>query len=138
MTEKKDIRWKQRFENFTKARKKLHNALSFHKQDVDNELYQLALIQSFEFTYELGWKTIKDFLQYEGVKNVSLPREVIKHGFHHNIIEDGQIWINMLEDRNLMAHTYDEKKANKAVYNITEYYVKAIDKVYSFLKQRLD
>ena len=106
-TEPKDIRWRQRFENFEKARKKLHKTLQALQQDFDNEIYQIALIQSFEFTYELGRKTVKDFLQYQGVKKVSLPREVIKQGFHHNIIEDGQSWINMLEDRNLMAHTYN-------------------------------
>ncbi|VAX36099.1 Protein of unknown function DUF86, Caur_2869 group [hydrothermal vent metagenome] len=133
-----DVRWKQRFENFEKARQKFHNALAACQKDPKNELYQMALIQTFEFTYELGWKTIKDFLQYEGVKKVSFPREVIKYGFHHHIIEEGQDWINMMDDRNLMAHTYDEEKANKAIHNITQYYVKAIDQVYLYLKKKLD
>ncbi len=135
--ESKDVRWKQRFENFEKARKKLHHALSVYQQDRDNEIYQMALIQSFEFNFELGWKTVKDFLQYQGIKNISLPRDVIKYGFQHNIIENGQAWIDMMEDRNLNAHTYDETNADKAIHNITEYYVDAIDQVYDFLKNKL-
>jgi len=133
-----DIRWKQRFQNFEKARKKFHNALKAYQESPGNELYQMALVQTFEFTYELGWKTVKDFLQYEGVKKVSLPREAIKEGFHHQIIEDGQSWIEMLEDRNLMAHTYDEEKASKALNHITEHYVKSIDQVYEYFRKKLD
>jgi len=135
--EDKDIRWKQRFQNFEKAIIKMQMALKAHVQEADNELYQLALIQTFEFTYELGWKTIRDYLQFEGVKNVFLPREVIKYGFHHHIIEDGQAWINMMEDRNLMAHTYDERKAENAINNICKHYVKAINQVYIYLKIKL-
>ena len=75
----------------------------------------MALVQVFEFTYELGWKTVKDYLSFSGIKNVNSPREVIKHGFQNQIIEDGQLWINMMEDQNLIAHTYSEENAKKAV-----------------------
>jgi len=133
-----ELRWKQRFENFEKARKKLNLTLEAYEKDNNNEIYQMALIQSFEFTYELGWKCVKDYIRYQGVKKVSFPREVIKHAFHHNIIEDGQTWIDMIEDRNLMSHTYDEEKAINAACRIAERYVKAIDQLYDYLKERLD
>jgi len=87
------IRWKQRFENFEKARKKLLTAARAVAANPSEELYQMALIQAFEFTYELGWKTLKDYLIYSGESKASLPREVIKHAFHHGVIEDGQTWI---------------------------------------------
>ena len=133
-----DIRWKQRFENFGKARQKFHQALNAYLAEKDNELYQMALIQTFEFTYESGWKTIKDYLLFQGVKRVTLPREVIKQGFHHQIIDDGQAWIDMLEDRNLMAHTYDEKKAEKAVSNIANRYAAAVDQVFIYFKEKYE
>ena len=107
------------------------------QKDSNNELYRMALIQTFEFTYELGWKTMKDFLRYEGVDKVFLPRDVIKQGFHYQIIEDGQAWMNMLDDRNLMAHAYDELKAERAVKHITQSYVQAIDQVYRYFKEKI-
>lgn len=129
-------RWKQRFQNFEKALEKLRYAVTAHQDEPDNQLYEMALIQAFEFTYELGWKTVKDFLKNEGLNNISLPREVIKQGFHHHVIEDGQGWIEMMEDRNLMSHTYDEAKAQIAVSRITRHYLTALEQVYTYLHQR--
>ena len=114
-----DIRWQQRFQNFEKAYRKFNDTLHFFTEEPENEMYQLALVQAFEFTFELGWKTVKDYLSYSGVKEVTLPRDVIKYGFHHHIIEDGQMWIDMMQDRNLMAHTYSEKNAQVALGKIT-------------------
>ncbi len=75
-------------------------------------MYQMALVQFFEFTFELGWKTLKDFLSHSVIKKISLPRDVIKQGSHHNIIADGQMWIEMVQDGNLMAHTYSEENGD--------------------------
>src|SRR5690348_14559170 len=97
-----DIRWKQRFENFSKAFQRLQTILMALKAEPQNEIYQIALIGAFQFTFELAWKTLKDYLKYQGI-SVSLPREVIKQAFHYQLIQEGQIWIDMLEDRNLMA-----------------------------------
>ncbi len=130
------IRWHQRFENFQKARKKLLRAVNAHKENPDEELYHMALIQAFEFTFELGWKTLKDYLAYSGLNQISLPREVIKQSFHHGLITDGQCWIDMMESRNLMAHTYDEQKAAEAIEAITHRYLDAITQVYEYLKER--
>ncbi len=133
-----DVRWKQRFQNFEKAFNRLENALSFHLKEPKNELYQMALVQSFEFTFELGWKTLKDYLSYSGIKKISLPREVIKQGFHHDIISDGQTWIDMMEDRNLMAHTYSEENAQKAVKKISQEYHNGIKQLYCFFKSKME
>ncbi|MCP4251816.1 MAG: nucleotidyltransferase [Candidatus Scalindua sp.] len=133
-----EIRWKQRFQNFEKACNKLENVLGFYIKEPENELYQMALVQSFEFTFELGWKTLKDYLSYSGIKKISLPRDVIKQGFHHHIIEDGQMWIKMMEDRNLMAHTYSEKNAQKAVTKISQEYHNGIKQLYNFFKSKME
>ncbi len=135
--ENQDTRWKQRFQNFDKAFNKFEFALSHFNEEQENELYQMALIQTFEFTYELGWKTVKDYLHYSGIKKVNLPREVIKHGYQNQIIENGQMWINMMEDRNLMAHTYSEENAKKAVERISNEYSQAIKQLHQFFNLKI-
>lgn len=130
-----DIRWEQRFENLTKALDRLREALVGTADEPHNHLYQIALIGAFQFTFELSWKTLKDYLVYNGV-TVSLPREVIKQAFHHQLIQDGQTWIDMLEDRNLMAHVYQEQSALAAGIRIRSRYVPAIEKVYNDLLQK--
>jgi len=130
------IRWKQRFNNFEKAYKKFTTIFNTYKSEPENEIYQLALVQTFEFTYELSWKVMKDFMQYNGVKDISLPREIIKKAFQHEIIQDGQTWVNMLEDRNIMSHTYNEENAKQAMKHISEHYIEAITKLYTFFKKQ--
>lgn len=131
-----DIRWQQRFENLGRAVGRLREALDGTSKEPKNHLYQIALIGAFQFTFELSWKTMKDYLVYNGVE-VSLPREVIKQAFHHQLIKDGQTWIDMLEDRNLMAHVYQEQAALAAGKSIRERYAPAIELVYhDFLLKR--
>lgn len=80
-----DIRWKQRFHNFEKALATLHEAINALKQEPDNHLYEIALIGTFKFTFELGWKTLKDYLKYGSI-NVNLPREVIKQSYNTGLL----------------------------------------------------
>lgn len=132
-----DIRWKQRFDNLQAAYKKLQHAAQANVQAPQDDLIQMAVIKAFEITFELSWKTLKDYLNYNGVI-VKLPREVIKQAFNHGVISDGQLWINMLEDRNLMAHTYDEARALKAIHKIEQSYIAGIEQLYVYLVARLD
>jgi len=129
-------RWKQRFNNFEKAYKKLSYVCDLYKQDTDDEIYQMALIQSFEFTYELSWKVLKDYLYENGIEAKS-PRETIKEAFATDIIDDGQGWIDMMGDRNKTSHTYDEPIANSIAENISNMHVKNIGQVYQTLKEKL-
>lgn len=132
----KDIRWHQRLENLGKALHRFREALHGTAEEPKNHLYQIALIGTFQFTFELSWKTMKDYLMYNGVE-VSLPRDVIKQAFHHQLVHDGQVWIDMLEDRNLMAHVYQEQAALAAGKSIREHYAPAIEQNYkNLLKQR--
>lgn len=130
----KDIRWRQRFENFTKA----YSQLSLAIKDFENLslLEKEGLIQRFEYTFELAWKTLKDYLEAQEVK-VSFPREVIKSAFHYGLIEDGDTWMDMLEKRNLMAHTYDEERFKLAIEKIKDSYYEAISQVYNELGAKL-
>jgi nucleotidyltransferase substrate binding protein (TIGR01987 family) len=96
----------------------------------------MALLLAFQLTFELSWKTMKDYLVHRGVQ-VSFPRDVIKQAFHHQLIRDGQVWIDMLKEHNLMAHVYQESAALEAVKNIRVRYAPAIEEIYNdFLKMQ--
>ena len=131
-----DIRWKQRFDNLQSAYRNLQEAVEAHTQTPNNKLIQMALIKAFEMTFELSWKTMKDYLSYNGI-DVKLPREVIKQAFANDMIIDGQMWIDMLEDRNLMTHTYDEARALKAISHICQRYMTGLGQLYQYLLERL-
>lgn len=131
MENKKEIRWKQRFQNFEKAFLQLQKAInSFENLD---DLSKEGLIQRFEYTFELAWKTLKDYLESKEMI-AKFPRDVIKNAFQTELIDNGELWINMLKERNLMAHTYDEENFKKALNNITDLYFSEIEKLYRMLK----
>ncbi len=132
--ELKDIRWKQRFENFQKAFLFLKNSV---QQKNYTPLEASGLVKAFEFTFELAWKTLKDFLEANGV-DTKTPREVIKQAFSSDIIKDGHTWMIMLEKRNELSHTYDESEANKAVNIIKEHYYRAIEQVFETLGKNIN
>ena len=127
----KEIRWKQRFQNFDKAFRQFDEAVS--TIDKLSVLEKEGLIQRFEYTFELARKTLKDFLESQEVE-ARFPREVIKKGFHYEIISDGEMWMEMLEKRNLMAHTYDEEIFEKAVSQVVNLFHPEINKLYDFFK----
>ena len=131
------IRWKQRFENLQSAHQKLQYAAQENVKAPENELIQMALIKAFEMTFELSWKTIKDYLKFNGIV-AKLPREIIKQAFANNIIADGQLWIDMLENRRLMAHPYDQARAQKAVNDISQRYLAGLEQLYQYLLARMD
>ena len=117
-----DIRWRQRFSNLSKAMAQL---IEFIEKSELNKFEVQGLIQCFEYTFELAWKTMKDYLEQEGF-DVRTPRSAIKTAFQVQIIEDGHLWIDALEKRNLMSHTYDEKRTMEAETLIRTKYYKMI------------
>ncbi len=126
----KEIRWRQRFENFDKAFKRLEAAVSvFQSLSV---LEKEGMVQRFEYTFELAWKTLKDYLEAKEV-DARFPRDVIKAGFQYGVIQDGEVWMDMLEKRNLLAHTYNEERFNFAVMKIKDEYYAALAQVYGLL-----
>lgn len=114
-----DNRFLQRFSNYKKAFAQL---TEFIEKGELNKLEVQGLIQCFEYTFELAWKTIKDYLEQQGF-DVKSPRSAIQIAFQTQLIKEGHIWIDALEKRNLMAHTYDETIASEAQkLIISEYY----------------
>ena len=111
-----DIRWRQRFANFLKALAQLERFVQKGK-DL-NELEEQGLIKSFEYTYELAWNTIKDFYEQQGESGLQGSRDAIQLAFKRGLIKDGEVWMQMLKDRNRTAHTYNEKTAEEIVESI--------------------
>lgn len=126
----KDIRWKQRFSNLQKAFLFLKKSVQLGEYD---ELQAAGLIQSFEFTFELAWKTLKDYQAEMGIP-LNFPREVIKEAFKNGIITDGYTWIAMLDHRNELTRCYDEMQSKNAVSLIRGSYFSAIEQVYHKLE----
>lgn len=135
--EQTDVRWKQRFDNLQRALRQLEAAVQAHQALPDNELMVIALIKAYEFCFELSWKTLKDLLAWNGI-DAKLPREVIKQAFAHGLLENGQIWIDMLEQRNQLTHTYDQAKAEAATRLITDRYLTELLWLRQSLLQRLE
>ena len=133
LDELKDIRWKQRFENFNKSYRLLEKYLV--KTEL-SELEQAGIIQFFEMTFELGWKVLKDYLEADGYI-VKSPRETIKQAFQNDIINDGHIWIDALSVRNLTTHTYDESLAKKIVDDIIHIYFPELKKMHDKLEMEV-
>jgi nucleotidyltransferase substrate binding protein (TIGR01987 family) len=130
-----DIRWKQRFENYEKALSLLREALA--KGEALSQLEKEGTVQRFEFTLELGWKSLKDYLEYQGVVlDPRTPKNVIRQAFAAKIIRDGQLWIDMLDWRNLMSHHYDKTRLNEVLRQLTGRFLPAFDELSSFLKSR--
>ena len=132
----KDTRWKQRLENFERAFMLLQEA--FEKDAAAmSDLEKEGVVQRFEYTFELAWKTLKDYLDYSGVTYDQItPRAVIKQAFAARIIKDGQAWIDMLEQRNLMSHTYDSQIFQNVFTSISQHYLIALEQVFGWLKEK--
>lgn len=132
---KADVRWKQRFESFEKALRLLREALDGVESLSDLE--KEGTVQRFEFTVELAWKTLKDYLEYNGVVLAqNTPKNVVKQAFAARIISDGQLWVDMLDCRNLLAHTYDAAVVDHAVREMAERFLRGLDELYEFLKKQ--
>ena len=126
-----DIRWKQRFDNYEKALRHLEQALSVENPDI---IQKAGMVQFFEMTFELSWKMLKDYLEEQGFEEVVSPRKAIKKAFETSLVQDGHGWMQMLENRNLAVHTYDEETADQVVAAIRGTYYPLLKELYAALK----
>ncbi|MFM7754852.1 MAG: HI0074 family nucleotidyltransferase substrate-binding subunit [Cyanobium sp.] len=129
------LRWRQRLESLRSALGQLQAALEALAADPGNEVIGMAVIKAYEFSFELSWKTLKDLLNHEGI-DAQLPREVLRQAFAAGLLQDGQLWIDMLEQRNLMAHTDDVRRARIALALISEHFAPALDALAMDLQRR--
>ncbi len=129
-------RWRYRYENFDKAFALLREGLEMLRRGELNQIGKEGLVQRYEFSFELAWKTMGDYLKYTGiVLPVFSPREVIRKAFETGIIGDGQSWMNALEARNLMSHTYDAERFDAIVKAIDESYFPLLESLRTFFEK---
>ena len=129
-----DIRWIQRFSNFERSFSPLCEALKIESPSV---VERAGLIQFFEMAFELSWKLLKDYEEMEGFAPKT-PREVIKQAFQAELVRDGHGWVNALQDRNLMSHTYNEKVAIDVENRIRIQYFPLLKELYEMFKSKLE
>ncbi|MGF1567799.1 MAG: nucleotidyltransferase substrate binding protein [Nodosilinea sp.] len=129
-----DIRWVQRFSNFERSFLLLRQALQIESPSV---VERAGLIQFFEMAFELAWKLLKDYEELEGF-TVKTPRDVIKQAYQVGIISRGHDWISALQDRNLTAHTYNDKIAIAVEICIKTDYFPLLEELYETFKLKLE
>jgi nucleotidyltransferase substrate binding protein (TIGR01987 family) len=129
----KDVRWKQRFDNLLKAHQTLFDAVELARARPLSPLETQGLIQSFEFTHELAWNVLKDYLEHKGIVGLIGSKDASRTAFKNGLIENGDDWMAMIEARNLTSHTYDPKTAEGVAQDI----VKRFFPAFQFLEKRL-
>lgn len=136
-TDNQDIRWKQRFQNYEKAFNRLSRAIEIVRITPDDDLLQSGLGQTYEYTFELAWKTLKDYLEMEGFLLRS-PRETIRQGFQSGYITNAEDWLQALADRNLTVHIYDDEIIARVLKDIYERYFFILREFYNNFKTRIN
>lgn len=132
-----DIRWEQRFSNFNKAVLKLEESVNYIKhnylnvedepedenlENVVEELIKEGLIQRFEYTHELAWNVMKDYAFFQGNSTIGGSRDATREAFKLQIIQNADIWMDMIQSRNKTSHTYNEEIANEIFSKIISDY----------------
>ena len=126
----KSDKYSRNIENLGKALAQFSKALA----EPESAIVRDASIQRFEFTYELLWKTLKSFLEdFHGVRAVT-PRQVFKETFAIDIIDNEDIFLEMLESRNALAHTYNEDQA-RDIYEKCPQYLTAMEQTFDLLSK---
>lgn len=130
-----ELRWQQRLENFGRALAQLEAAC---RQDSYSDLERAGLVQLFEMTFELAWKTLKDLLYHEGFE-ANTPREVIRKAHSVQYLDEAETetLLDALKKRNLLSHTYDQQTADEAEELITNHYAPALRKAFDRLGNKL-
>ncbi len=141
--------WENLFFNFSKAFKKLEQAVSYIKSDsfnsikfnpnLNNVLFEIVkegLIQRFEYTHELAWNVMKDYAEYQGNSTIGGSRDASREAFQMKLFSDGHIWMDMIVSRNKTSHTYNEATAEEIYMKILESYYPAFLEFNKILEEK--
>jgi nucleotidyltransferase substrate binding protein (TIGR01987 family) len=134
-----DVRWVQRFNSYKKALATLERSVvAARKRDL-NEMEEQGLVKGFEFTFELSWKLLKDYLETKGFKDFHGSKDTFKLAFQEGLISDGETWMEMIDTRNRSSHTYEENIAKEIIFLVlSKYFLKfkeLSEKMNSYLPQ---
>lgn len=131
-----DIRWKQRLNNFRRAFSQLDEAVALMAQRELSKLEKQGVIQAFEYTYELGWNLLRDYLRWQGTVELTGSRDTVREAFSVGLVKEGETWMNMLQDRNRTSHTYNEATAESILANIYNSYFAAFKALEATMSQK--
>lgn len=127
-------RWFYRFENYKRAFSLLREAIDYMDGRELSQLEKEGVIQRFEYTMELAWKVMRDYLESENVVFEQItPKAVIREAFESRFVSDGQLWMDMLDARNLMSHSYDQKDFEEVIDNLRHGYLGAFTELHTKL-----
>lgn len=132
-----DIRWQQRFDNFNRALKQLTAAVELSAQREFTQLEKQGVIQGFEFVHELAWNVLKDLLEFEGIQGIVGSRGTVREAFKRDLLADGELWLDMIDKRNLTSHTYNAELAQDMVNTIVHSYYPSFVALQLKLQQRI-
>jgi len=124
-----DIRWVQRFSSYTKALAALERSVTTAQERNLNEMEEQGFVQSFEFTFELSWKLLKDYLESKGFKDFHGSRDCFRLAFQEGLINDGEVWMEMIDTRNRSSHTYDENITKEIISLVLSTYFSMLEKL---------
>ncbi|ERT69051.1 nucleotidyltransferase substrate binding protein [Cetobacterium somerae] len=127
-------RWSEKIKDLENAVSRLDEAIKDSKK-IELSTLKDGVIQRFEFTLELSWKILKTYLVNEGIDCVNTPKSVMREAYKAGIIKNGEIWIEMIDDRNLTSHIYSQSMADDIYLRITKKYFKELDLLFHFLKE---
>lgn len=113
-----DIRWKQRFDNYEKAFRELKESVELANSRLLTKLEKQGVIQGFEYTHELAWNVLKDYLEFQGIVGLIGSRDTTREAFKRGLIVNGDVWMEMIKSRNLTSHAYDQRTAEKIYVSI--------------------
>jgi nucleotidyltransferase substrate binding protein (TIGR01987 family) len=133
-----DIRWKQRFSNFQRALQTMTEAVELAGQRDLSKLEQQGLIQGFEFTHELAWNVLKDYLEDQGFIQIVGSKNATRTAFKNQLINDGEVWMDMIKARNLSSHTYNTEIAEGIVDDILKRFYSAFADMQTTFKELAD
>lgn len=132
------IRWKQRFQNYCKALKTLSAAVELSKSRPLTDLEKQGLIQAFEFTQELSWKTLTDYIKFKGIaQDLAGSKDAVRYAYNSNLIENADIWMDMIASRNSSSHTYDQETADDIADKVKNLYLDEFCKLQKRLEKEL-
>lgn len=131
-------RWIYRFENYKRGFSRLRAAIELAAERPLTELEKIGTVQCFEFTWELAWKTLKDYLESLGLHpETATPAATVKAAFEAGVIDDGEVWMKALDARNKMAHAYDMKAFEAVIAQIEVDYLAMFDAFYMDLLEKI-
>ncbi|MBB1127216.1 nucleotidyltransferase substrate binding protein [Thiospirillum jenense] len=132
----KDVRWKQRFNHYHNAFHELKESIVLANTRPLSKLEKQGVIQGFEYTFELAWNLLKDYLTFQGHTRLVGSRDTIREAFKRELIMNGEVWMEMIKSRNLVAHAYDREIAEQIYTDIFSLFFSELEMLYVNFLQR--